>query len=111
SESKTVSLWLGMSPAEIVKTNITKHKDFAEIAPGGYKEGHWEIARSRCFLELAWVTKGPDGSTFSASEHVAGIWEGTIPDVIHLPGLRGNPERTYQATAAGPRYPGTFEKY
>jgi predicted ATPase len=31
--------------------------------------------------------------------------------VIHLPGLRGNPERTYPVAAAGPIYPGTFEKY
>jgi hypothetical protein len=32
-------------------------------------------------------------------------------EVIHLPGLRGNPERTYPVTAVGPRFPGTFERY
>ena len=30
---------------------------------------------------------------------------------IHLPGLRGNPERLYKLTSTGPRYPGTFEIY
>ena len=30
---------------------------------------------------------------------------------IHLPGLRGNPERIYKLTSTGPRYPGTFENY
>ena len=30
---------------------------------------------------------------------------------IHLPGLRGNPERTYKPASTGPRYPGTFENY
>ena len=34
-----------------------------------------------------------------------------ILDVIHLPGLRGNPERTYPITAIGQRFPGAFESY
>ena len=34
-----------------------------------------------------------------------------IFNTIHLPGLRGNPERTYKPTSTGPRYPGTFEHY
>ena len=34
-----------------------------------------------------------------------------IRGVIHVPGLRGNPERTYPVSAVGPTYPGTFEHY
>lgn len=34
-----------------------------------------------------------------------------IQNVIHLPGLRGTPERLYRRTATGPTYPGTFENY
>lgn len=34
-----------------------------------------------------------------------------IFDSIHLPGLRGNPERVYKLISTGPRYPGTFEYY
>ncbi len=30
---------------------------------------------------------------------------------LHLPGLRGNPERTYKRTSTGPWYYGTFEYY
>jgi hypothetical protein len=100
-----------MTPAQIVKTGVTRSKDYSEAAPEGYKEGHWQIQRARCFLEPTWVAEGPDGTTFSASGHLAGVWEGIIPEVIHLPGLRGNPERTYPVTAVGPTYPGTFEKY
>ncbi|GAC1354289.1 MAG: hypothetical protein NVSMB38_32350 [Ktedonobacteraceae bacterium] len=37
--------------------------------------------------------------------------EERIRQVIHLPGLRGNPERTYPVTAVGPEFPGTFETY
>jgi hypothetical protein len=34
-----------------------------------------------------------------------------IQDIVHVPGMRGNPSRTYQVTAAGPDFPGTFEHY
>ena len=34
-----------------------------------------------------------------------------ITKSIHLPGLRGNPERSYKLTGTGSRYPGTFENY
>jgi len=34
-----------------------------------------------------------------------------IQEIFHLPGLRGNPERSYPVTAIGPRFPGTFENY
>ena len=31
--------------------------------------------------------------------------------LIHVPGLRGNPERSYPRSAVGETYPGTFETY
>ncbi len=34
-----------------------------------------------------------------------------IRQTLHLPGLRGNPERNYSVTATGPDFPGTFEYY
>lgn len=34
-----------------------------------------------------------------------------ITKSIHLPGLRGNPERTYKLTGTGYWYRGTFENY
>ncbi len=34
-----------------------------------------------------------------------------IQDVIHVPGLRGNPLRTYKVVATGPTFPDTFEYY
>ncbi len=109
--SETFSVWPGMTEGEIAKTGITPGKDFSGETPEGYEKGHWEIKRARCFLELAWVAKGPDGTSFSATEHLAAVWQGILPEVIHLPGLRGNPERTYPVSSVGPPYPGTFEKY
>jgi ABC-type cobalamin/Fe3+-siderophores transport system ATPase subunit len=105
------TLWPGMSPAEIVKSGITKEINVEETAPRGYKPGQWEIQRERCFIEPLWVAKGPNGISFFTGGRPGAMWEAIIPEVIHLPGLKGNPERTYPVTAVGPTYPGTFEKY
>ncbi|MEQ8753221.1 MAG: AAA family ATPase [Coleofasciculus sp. G1-WW12-02] len=60
------------------------------------KEG--SVKRVRCFLEPKNLIlfKG-----FSEK----------IRQVIHVPGLRGNPERQYPTTAIGDEFPGTFENY
>ena len=62
------------------------------------------VRRSRCFLRF----ESQDGHT---SLNVTSNLESHIFNSIHLPGLRGNPERTYKPTSTGPRYPGTFEHY
>ena len=62
------------------------------------------VKRFRCFLGF----EPPDGG---------GLYDITYPlepsilNTIHLPGLRGTPERTYKRASTGPRYPGTFENY
>ena len=62
------------------------------------------VKRSRCFLYL--------GSQYSSSLYEVTYGFGAyIFNTIHLPGLRGNPERTYKLSSTGPRYPGTFENY
>jgi len=67
------------------------------------------VVRERCFLTLA-TSSGTDAvftflmrGTLSLEEH--------IHKIIRLPGLRGNPERTYPVTAVGAELPGTFETY
>ena len=62
------------------------------------------VRRLRCFLELA-SQDGHRGLNFTHD------FAFNIVNSIHLPGLRGNPERTYKLTSTGPRYPGTFENY
>ena len=62
------------------------------------------VRRSGCFLRF----ESQDGRT---SENVTYNLEYHILNSIHLPGLRGNPERTYKPTSTGPWYPGTFEHY
>ena len=67
-------------------------------------KGYDVVKRSRCFLRLE-LQHNP--VIFNTTFYL----ESTIFNSIHLPGLRGNPERAYKRTSTGPRYPGTFENY
>ena len=63
------------------------------------------VKRSRCFLHI-W-----DLRMVIRFYEVTYGFGADIFDSIHLPGLRGNPERSYKLTSTGPQYPGTFEHY
>lgn len=39
------------------------------------------------------------------------VVEQLCKDLIHLPGLRGNPERSYEKASVGSNFPGTFQNY
>ncbi|RKU26096.1 hypothetical protein C6499_14105 [Candidatus Poribacteria bacterium] len=62
------------------------------------------VKRSRCFLRFE-TQEGDIGFDFAIPPKY------NVFNSIHIPGLRGNPERTYKFTSTGPRYPGTFENY
>lgn len=67
----------------------------------------WTIRRNRSFLSLSLVDKR---TTFFVAD--PGEFFGRqVRDIIHVPGLRGNPERSYPVNAVGNSFPGTFEKY
>ena len=64
------------------------------------------IHRNRCFLAFA---VGYDDEIFPIT--FFRFPSNYLSRMIHVPGLRGNPERVYERTASGPSFPGTFEKY
>ena len=68
---------------------------------------HWVIRRNRCFLEVAITVNERLMQTYSPGFYC-------VPDIvslIHIPGLRVNPERNYKITATGHNFPGIFEDY
>ena len=91
---KHITLYPGMPP-EDVKSQANQY-----LIP----ENFYAVRRLRCSLRL----ESPDDHTYFV---VPSSHESNIFDSIHLPGLRGNPERTYKLTSTGPRYPGTFDNY
>ena len=68
------------------------------------QEAPYEVVRNRCFLEL----RRHKGYTLSRANLVP---DDVLRPIIHLPGLRGNPTRTYPVAAVGRAFPGAFEDY
>lgn len=73
------------------------------------EELQWSVERTRCFFSFEPRRKGQRfiGNSFSPAD----LFKTHIRQLIHVPGLRGNPERTYKTTAIGSEFPGTFENY
>ena len=65
------------------------------------------IHRNRCFLAFAVRLDINERFPITFSRFPSNY----LNRMIHVPGLRGNPERVYERTASGPSFPGTFEKY
>ncbi|MFT2691040.1 AAA family ATPase [Clavibacter zhangzhiyongii] len=73
------------------------------------------VSRDRCFLEGVVTSRASGRGTNSigvdAFDSFTDTWAKLIRDIIHVPGLRGNPEREYPRAAAGNSFPGTFDQY
>lgn len=65
------------------------------------------VRRDRFFLVVELLNIGFPVFLFHPGEELAAMIRG----LIHVPGLRGNPERNYKTTAVGDTFPGTFEFY
>lgn len=64
------------------------------------------VQRNRCFLNVYVEATATNLGSFA---HPSVI--NALRQIIHVPGLRGNPERTYEVTAVGTTFPGIFEAY
>ena len=73
----------------------------------------WRIETTRCFFGTnVFERKTGARLLFQASLGPVPEIERTIEKLIHLPGLRGNPERTYHAASAhGSSFQGPFQHY
>jgi predicted ATPase len=65
--------------------------------------------RYRCFLEVK-KDMDEDGELYIKTGF-SSAYANDILSLIHVPALRGNPERNYKKTSVGPMFPGTFGIY
>ena len=71
------------------------------------------VVKNRCFLDVNFEGRQAVGVYYEVSK-TGGFSEPyseNLHSMIHVPGLRGNPERVYPRTATGPHFPGVFENY
>ncbi|HEY9402901.1 MAG TPA: DUF3696 domain-containing protein [Pyrinomonadaceae bacterium] len=94
-----IDLKLGMSNKEFVKE---------ELLEAFTKNFRLTVIQDRCFLRIEGSRGEQSSATFSMPVQDV---EEHLRELIHLPGLRGNPERTYLVAAAGSNFAGTFENY
>lgn len=69
-----------------------------------------KVGQIRSFLEVQFELFDGEGYSFRPAPSSRNFVR-VIGSSIHIPGLRGNPERAYPATAAGPRFVGPFPVY
>jgi len=74
-----------------------------------FQDAEARVVRDRSFLAVEVVTSHGEFKfpVLQGGEKLAPL----IARLIHVPGLRGNPERNYKTTAVGESFPGTFETY
>lgn len=84
-------------------------EDFENLlARGNYT---FYTSRERCFLRIKCGNASGHEIPMPELLWTSEIAEKATKEMFHLPGLRGNPERTYPVTAVGAMFPGTFEYY
>lgn len=115
SEEGELSLWPGMSQKQIEGQlgkdqldDVARWRDRRSVLPRR-GELRLRVTRERCFLTLVLSAEEapyPLRTIVSFEEFAQ-----HIKRIIHVPGLRGNPERSYRTTAVGTEFPGTFDQY
>lgn len=97
-------------------STVTMHR--GELKSTQWKELNYEVVRARCFLELR--RSQPSEEQRKTAKRIgldvvvkatAATAAHALRAILHVPALRGNPERTYKTTAVGEEFAGTFEPY
>lgn len=102
-----------MAPDEIKSNLSIEALKYLELESDSYKSTGLQVYQDRCFSWLGIQIRIEDDpmpkklEVFTPSR----LFLDHIIRLIHLPGLRGNPARTYQRSGVGPDFPGTFESY
>jgi predicted ATPase len=109
------ALWSVMSEEEINSILSDYEKNWRMHSPLPNQDEnpsyHWIVARNRCYLKLELKIESKGEKWTSSTIDNVDIPFQFIRKIIHIPGLRGNPERTYKVAAIGDNFPGTFELY
>lgn len=115
NQSEEITLLNEMTHERLISVLPKRFRGARTPASEGEGKEKWGVISSRSFLMAALYDsdKGKN-SVLVGPVMPSDSWDTFLPslrELIHLPGLRGNPQRTYRRTAVGPAFPGTFEPY
>ncbi|MCR4316690.1 MAG: DUF3696 domain-containing protein [Planctomycetes bacterium] len=101
NKNETIELRKDTSNEDVLKV-LSKHPLYRDVS-----NRRWKTIPDRCFLAIT-----TDDDQISRSiQPVFQNFHLAIQSTNHLPGLRGNPKRTYPRMATGLFFPGTFDDY
>ncbi|QOZ92911.1 DUF3696 domain-containing protein [Bacillus velezensis] len=115
-EYEHVRIDYDMSTEEMRKQIPSRiNKLINELTEGEEEKPQIRLDRNRCFISLALIF-GLEEDLKRGISFPGARPEIVIKNLIHLPGLRGNPERTYPVTSLNRKddfvnLPGKFERY
>jgi predicted ATPase len=107
-----LTLKLGMK-SELIEKNVPE-EDFGFIRKFYEDEKvipKWKAIREKCFIRAELSFEGDKFARLKAGIEPTKQLQNFVTRLIHVPGLRGNPERTYKIASSDDLYPGSFEKY
>ncbi len=108
---KSIALSQNMNHNDLYELHL-KYNNYERIYNEPEIINKISIKKDHFFLDIGYGQIGaPYHLIFGTINSAYQPFEQYIQRVIHLPGLRGNPERTYPVTAVGAMFPGTFDTY
>lgn len=96
----------GMTSEEIIEQVVKKLPGFENSDDLSYS-----VIRNRCELRVSPARKLDSAFALQDLFFPFGAVEHYVTSVLHLPGLRGRPERSYPTTQVAQRFPGHFQPY
>lgn len=101
----------GMKHSDIASQLPEKKNPFLEMFEKQQEKAQWKTIRKKCFLDIQFGQEDAKASPFKVGIAPAALIQQFVQNLIHVPGLRGNPERSYRIADSGTFYPGSFEAY
>jgi len=110
-QNQTITVKPNMSGVEL-QNSSSYFKSMAKEFGLPSLDDRLAIERNRCYLQPVVIVGRANGTALHIPTLPLGQDIATLPkQALHLPGLRGNPARTYHASAGGGDYAGVFDKY
>lgn len=110
SDKREVTLRPGMTHGELLDSLPRWNVELLKQAPNC----RLVVESKRCLLDVRMRYHDKDGPSDGIDVwglSPASFVEELVLDMMHVPGIRGNPSRTYPAAVASGRFPGTFDSY
>lgn len=105
-----------MTETNSVGSTVAVHR--TEGKNDKWRASNLEVVRTRCFLGLRQLQLSEDQRKMAKqldaevlTSYATATAARALRAILHVPALRGNPERTYKTTAVGDEFAGTFEPY